>query len=48
MNDLCMLSDNPDADVYAKSVAIVATLGAYNPRQLKLFCWIGLPPEVED
>ena len=36
---LCELDEYVEQDVYAKPVAITATLDEYSPRQLKLFCW---------
>lgn len=41
LDKICALdSYNTEKDVYAQSVAIVATLQNYDPRQLKLFCWV--------
>lgn len=34
--------------VYAQSGIITANLETYDPRQLKLFCWIGEPEELPD
>ncbi len=41
-NDTCLLSQNQklDAEIYAESVVISSTLQTYNPRLLKLFCWM--------
>ncbi len=36
---ICELDKYIDKDIYAQSVAIVATLDIYSPRQLKIFCW---------
>ncbi|MCF7910658.1 hypothetical protein K9L16_03230 [Candidatus Pacearchaeota archaeon] len=36
-----------DKDLYAQTVGIAATTTTYNPRQLKLFCWIGTPEDAE-
>ncbi len=41
INETCVLDKVFDKDVYAQSVSITAGLTEYNPRQLKLFCWIG-------
>ncbi len=40
LNDRCGFSGTIDKDVYAKSVAITGTQTTYNPRQLKIFCWL--------
>ncbi len=40
LDDSCILNDGLEQNVYARSVAITATLTNYNPRQLKLFCWM--------
>lgn len=37
---ICAFGKNLEKNVYAKSIIISATLTQYNPRQLKLFCWI--------
>lgn len=34
----CVLNEEIDGDVYAKSVMISADLDVYSPRELKLFC----------
>ena len=39
-DDLCLLSGSEDVAIYAESVLITATQQTYNPRQLKLFCWV--------
>ena len=41
LNEICS-SNNlpPEEDVYAQSVAITATATDYNPKQLKVFCWV--------
>ncbi|MBU2052872.1 MAG: hypothetical protein KJ721_01360 [Nanoarchaeota archaeon] len=39
IDDDCILAINFDKDVYVQSVAIIANLEIYSPRQLKLFCW---------
>ena len=48
VEDICVISKDLEKDVYAQSVIITTTLETpeYNPRQLKLFCWIGTPPEA--
>ena len=43
LNDICVLdlsAEAEDRDVYATPIAIAATSDRYNPRQLKLFCWV--------
>ena len=40
INETCVLDEIFDKEVYAQSVSIIAGLIEYNPRQLKLFCWI--------
>jgi hypothetical protein len=41
LDELCSLEDYPEAEnVYAQSVAITANLSEFDPKQLKLFCWI--------
>ena len=44
LDKICNLAIIPDKakekDIYTQSVAISATLTNYNPRQLKLFCWV--------
>jgi hypothetical protein len=37
---ICSLTSSPDTDVYAQSVAITATSSTYDPKQLKMFCWV--------
>ena len=39
INEICVLSEISDKDIYAQKVIITATLEKYSPRQLKLFCW---------
>ena len=40
LNVVCALDGaQVEKDIYAQSVAIAATAGRYEPRQLKLFCW---------
>lgn len=39
INVICELDQYIDQDIYAQSVAIIATLETYSPRQLKMFCW---------
>lgn len=39
LEDDCILNKDFEKDVYVQSVAIVANLEVYHPRQLKLFCW---------
>ena len=48
LEDNCVLQDTFKINVYAQSVAIMADLEQYNPRQLKLFCWMGVPPGIEE
>ena len=40
LEDICVLDKIFDKDIYAQSTCIIAELTTYNPRQLKLFCWI--------
>ena len=35
----CLLSDESEKSIYAQSAIITSTVNAFNPRQLKLFCW---------
>ena len=39
INEICVLSEISDKDIYVQKVIITATLETYSPRQLKLFCW---------
>ena len=39
LNDVCVLSEISDKDIYVQKVIITTTLEKYSPRQLKLFCW---------
>ena len=51
LNEVCPLDPFPDEakdkDIYAKSVAITANLETYDPRQLKMFCWVKWEEFVE-
>ena len=38
-NEICVLSEISNEDIYVQKTIITATLEKYNPRQLKLFCW---------
>ena len=44
LDEICTLSSIPSEiqgkDIYARSIAITATANMYNPRQLKMFCWV--------
>lgn len=40
LDKICVLEKYVDKDVYAQPVAITANLTDYNPKQLKLFCWV--------
>ena len=41
ITDVCDLTEGfVDKDIYAQSVTITANLETYNPRQVKLFCWV--------
>ena len=40
MNYICALDNYPDKDISALAVSITANWQTYNPRQLKLFCWM--------
>ena len=41
-NDVCLLAQNQmlSEEIYAESAVISSTIQTYNPRQLKLFCWL--------
>ena len=39
LDKICIIEDI-DKDVYAQAVTISATNEIYQPRQLKLFCWV--------
>jgi len=47
IEETCVLDKEFDKDVYAQAGIITATLETYDPRQLKLFCWVGVPSEPE-
>lgn len=38
--DPCYLTSYPIQDTYSQSVVITSNLQVYDPRQLKIFCWI--------
>ena len=38
-DDLCLLGDIQDVNIYAEYVVISSNLDIYNPRILKIFCW---------
>ncbi len=44
ITDVCVLEEELEeeitGDIYAQSVGIFANLTRYNPRQLKIFCWV--------
>lgn len=40
LEKLCELDKPLLKDIYAQSVGIAANLTLYDPRQLKLFCWV--------
>ncbi len=40
INETCILIKDFEKEIYARSIAMIANLGVFNPRQLKLFCWI--------
>lgn len=40
IDDFCILDEYFGKDIYAQPVTIMANKGEYNPRQLKLFCWV--------
>ena len=40
LNQTCINNEYSDKDIYAKSIAIITNQENYNPRQLKLFCWV--------
>lgn len=39
-NDICLLAQNQEKTIYAESAVISSNLQTYNPRLLKLFCWL--------
>ena len=39
-NDACLLAQNQEKTIYAESAVISSTIQSYNPRLLKLFCWL--------
>lgn len=42
INDVCLLAQNQilSEEIYAESAIISSTIQTYNPRLLKLFCWM--------
>lgn len=40
VNDVCYLDQYPEKDTYAQSVIITSNLETYDPKQLKIFCWV--------
>ncbi len=40
LEKVCALDNYPDSEVYSQSVAISTDLETYDPKQLKLFCWM--------
>ena len=40
IDEICSLDSYLDQDVYAQSVAIAATVVTYDPKQLRMFCWV--------
>ena len=40
MDKICAMDYYIEKEVYAQAIGITATLQTYNPRQLKLFCWM--------
>lgn len=40
MDSICSLEEYLEKDIFSQSVGITANLETYNPRQLKLFCWV--------
>jgi|TARA_B100001971_G_C18077212_1_gene476322 hypothetical protein len=39
VNEICVLNEISNKDIYVQKTIITATLEKNNPRQLKLFCW---------
>jgi|SRR3989338_8269684 len=39
-NNACILETSVDKEVYVESVIITSNLTTYNPRKLRLFCWV--------
>ncbi|MBU2104595.1 MAG: hypothetical protein KKF67_02365, partial [Nanoarchaeota archaeon] len=48
INKECKIEQPTLKDVYATSVGIFANAEEYSPKQLRLFCWEGRPPELEE
>lgn len=41
LDQICSLEDYPETEeVYAQAIAVTANLSEYDPKQLKIFCWI--------
>lgn len=40
IDDSCSLDNPPSEDVYALSIIITSTKTTYDPKQLKIFCWV--------
>jgi hypothetical protein len=40
LDEICYQSSSVSTDVYSQAVAITANLEKYDPRQLKVFCWV--------
>lgn len=40
INSICAMENFVEKNIYAQSVPITANLQEYNPRQVKLFCWV--------
>jgi len=40
LTDICEFDKDYNIDIYAQAVGVTATLEIYDPRQLKLFCWV--------
>lgn len=39
LNDICILNEEIEKEIYAQKTIITASLTTYSPRELKIFCW---------
>lgn len=39
LNEICVLSQEIEKEIYAQKTIITANLAKYSPRELKVFCW---------
>lgn len=49
LNETCSLVKPIEKDVYSQAIAVTVNVdsGSFNPRQLRLFCWSGISPELD-